>query len=174
MRFSLITLLLISIWCGAALGVWFRREAWVFQRFEILEAPTTVTEGRELIKIPRTDEKLIAPDQIRYLRVLNPFDLSKFWIGDVHSHQAIYEHVCGDEVSWPSSNEFKSNDIIILKGFDSSGSFGLAHYRRRFPEWWWGHFYRPEVWAFGIMTLALFYRAVRTWRKRRALFSNTR
>ncbi len=19
-------------------------------------------------------------------------------------------------------------------------------FRRRFPEWWWGHLYRPEVW----------------------------
>jgi len=22
---------------------------------------------------------------------------------------------------------------------------------RRFPEWWWGHFYRPEVWFFPLL-----------------------
>jgi len=25
--------------------------------------------------------------------------------------------------------------------------WGRDVYRRRFPEWWWGHLYRPEVWA---------------------------
>jgi hypothetical protein len=25
--------------------------------------------------------------------------------------------------------------------------WGRDVFRRRFPEWWWGHFYRPEVWA---------------------------
>ena len=37
---------------------------------------------------------------------------------------------------------------------------------RRFPEWWWGHFYRPEVWLaliFGIATLvSLFKTRART------------
>lgn len=28
-------------------------------------------------------------------------------------------------------------------------------WRRRFPEWWWGHFYRPEVWGGGVLGLIL-------------------
>ncbi|MHC5053281.1 MAG: WD40 repeat domain-containing protein [Planctomycetota bacterium] len=32
-------------------------------------------------------------------------------------------------------------------GFLANTTEGLCLYRRRFPEWWWGHFYRPEVWA---------------------------
>ena len=27
---------------------------------------------------------------------------------------------------------------------------------RRFPEWWWGHFYRPEVWLASILAVLMF------------------
>jgi hypothetical protein len=39
-------------------------------------------------------------------------------------------------------------------------------FRRRFPEWWWGHFYRPEVWVFALLTIFLLVRFVRTRKKR--------
>ena len=34
-------------------------------------------------------------------------------------------------------------------------------FRRRFPEWWWGHFYRPEVWLATGLSVALIWRTVR-------------
>ena len=40
-------------------------------------------------------------------------------------------------------------------------------WHRRYPEWWWGHFYRPEVWAAGALGLMWIFKAMRFIRKRR-------
>lgn len=39
--------------------------------------------------------------------------------------------------------------LVSFVAKDENGSgyiFKSAIFTRRFPEWWWGHFYRPEVW----------------------------
>lgn len=37
----------------------------------------------------------------------------------------------------------------------------LSIYSRRFPEWWWGHFCRIEVWAAAALSLLLLWRFIR-------------
>jgi hypothetical protein len=54
-----------------------------------------------------------------------------------------------------------------------SAGKGLQLWRRRRPEWWWGHFYRPEVWAavvFGVLWLGSVVKYLRRrLRERRAV-----
>jgi WD40 repeat protein len=44
--------------------------------------------------------------------------------------------------------------------------WGSDVYRRRFPEWWWGHFYRPEVWAAMVLGAAWLWSVARWARGR--------
>ncbi len=37
-------------------------------------------------------------------------------------------------------------------------------WRRRYPEWWWGHFYRVEVWLAVLLPLVGIWRAARARR----------
>jgi len=50
------------------------------------------------------------------------------------------------EILWQKNGNFfdayfGNDDTLFL---DNYREFQIYH--RRFPEWWWGHFYRPEVW----------------------------
>ena len=40
-------------------------------------------------------------------------------------------------------------------------------FRRRHPEWWWGHFYRPEVWLCIVLGTLWLWRVARWLRSRR-------
>jgi len=69
-----------------------------------------------------------------------------------------------------TSPDFIDDDTIsMLATFHPPGDLE-AHqyriYRRRFPEWWWGHFYRPEVWTSITLCVALLVRALRFRRRR--------
>jgi hypothetical protein len=63
------------------------------------------------------------------------------------------------------SCRFKNDDAIeISSNFIVDGGSRLSYlWDRRFPEWWWGHFYRPEVW------LAIVLSGLLLWRSTKAL-----
>ena len=74
----------------------------------------------------------------------------------------------GFEILWmvPRINDnpqkpvrFVDADTLELWREGGESSF-IATYRRRFPEWWWGHFYRPEVWLFITLSGILIWRFV--------------
>jgi WD40 repeat protein len=48
---------------------------------------------------------------------------------------------------------------IAVRDWDPKERRGvLAVWQRRFPEWWWGHLYRPEVWLTGVVGLLWLWR----------------
>jgi WD40 repeat protein len=58
-----------------------------------------------------------------------------------------------------------TGDVLFTPSGDgvlAAGVGGIRLWRRRRPEWWWGHFYRPEVWAAVVFGL-LWLRRVVTW-----------
>ena len=62
---------------------------------------------------------------------------------------------------------FLNNDTIlgvIPNQENNVDHFETVAWRRRYPEWWWGHFYRPEVWIFLVLTALLAERFAR-WRR---------
>jgi hypothetical protein len=64
---------------------------------------------------------------------------------------------------------FIDNDTIhdaIDGKSNNSGQIPFCVLKRRFPEWWWGHFYRPEVWV-GVV-IAMVWIAITFVRRREA------
>ena len=144
MRFSLGTLILVILWLAALALVWLQREPWV--RFYpaggivigSIEHSTSCDTQRR-IEIRHIDE---SPDCV-----------------------VIVANSGSDEgrVLWEKDGNFR-----VATLFDEN-TMGLddyqipEYYHRRFPEWWWGHFYRPEVWTAivlsGVLLLQLIRRA---------------
>lgn len=158
--------------------VWFRREAWVIERFE----PRSELSGS---LYPIIDEVTNSMPDGR--RAIGPF-------GDVEpfSNRAaspfgsvVYDRKLGKVIYW-FPNVQMSSHVFVPRSDDafeveaalyetssldrkiSSIKYGLVYYRRRFPEWWWGHFYRPEVWALIGLTLIIAWRGVRRFQQLRA------
>jgi hypothetical protein len=162
MRFSLTTLVLLSLWSAAAMGVWFRREAWVLERVESPGTGNIITEHHELM-----------PDGLRRLKTqkeVSPYIASAFpsqdlFIVDERTNRELYRFEGRNK--WFSKSGGVSDDTFSVTGWSDQAKRNF-YYRRRFPEWWWGHLYRPEVWVFAITTLALLYRALKAWRTRKA------
>jgi len=64
---------------------------------------------------------------------------------------------------WLCPRSFVDNDRVICESFvagtPSRENVEYLLFRRRFPEWWWGHFYRPEVWLLLALSFVLLFRA---------------
>lgn len=57
----------------------------------------------------------------------------------------------------------------VLPASTQGGGAPVGRYRiwhRRYPEWWWGHLYRPEVWALVVVMMVLVAQVVREWKRR--------
>jgi hypothetical protein len=63
------------------------------------------------------------------------------------------------------SSKFVDNNMIEILMRKNDGKLSIRRYKRTHPEWWWGHFYRPEVWAFLFFCTLLLWRLIRLkWR----------
>lgn len=148
-RWSLRTQVLTVSLIGILPLVWLRWEPWV------LEKDKTDFTPHNAVK-----DSFNSPDGTRRLVL----DVSKLRIKDIR-----YPEAAGPilfELNIPGMRfghaAFKDNNTIVadvheyLGGGMGSANIGV-HYRRRFPEWWWGQLYRPEVWLFllvlGLMLL---------------------
>lgn len=143
-RFSLGTLVLLSLWCGAAMWVWRTREPWVFAGVERKADP-----GRERMLC----RVIGSPDRRR----LFVFEYSK-------PHEEgrpmiqIFDRPNTRQLIMQFPIEFDAK-ILDLEDEDTlkvwTNNDRVATYHRRFPEWWWGHFYRPELWVLVVLSMAL-------------------
>jgi len=191
MRLSLLTLLLLVLWLATAMLVWERRVPWNL-------APTvhTTEEGRalqakaiELCKL--ADRSLFeAPDG---LRDFDAHDGAAYvldrTIDDRFGKRLIFAFI--DWYDWVDQDSGIPMEGALKeipgfpRGFLSDDAFAFEEYNfeygdprnrwlifhRRHPEWWWGHFYRPEVWALLALTLAISWRCVKALRNRKLLTS---
>jgi WD40 repeat protein len=62
------------------------------------------------------------------------------------------------DMSMPGLHQLSFSDEFLVWNRDV--------YRRRFPEWWWGHFYRLEVWAAIVLGIAWLWSVARWARGR--------
>lgn len=154
MRFSLATLLLLVLWLASAMWVWAWREPWVFARVVRNNVPQD-----EWMAWSDSPRNWAAPDGRRHLH----FD-GNTWISGVWP---VYVVAYWDgEPQVP--REFLDNDTVRLYRVMGRSSLPIVdevEYRRRFPEWWWGHGCRPEVWVFTLLGGALLWRGVKARRQ---------
>lgn len=70
-----------------------------------------------------------------------------------------------DEGEYDSA--FLSDNSCITYSWEFEDPIKSYLFERRYPEWWWGHFYRPEVWATIIFGSLWLWRVVVWFRERR-------
>lgn len=169
MRFSLLTLLLFVFWIGLGMVVWVHRHPWQVHGVSIQPtikedgAPANSPDGRRqftrrggwapfgwgemiLIEIPPGERP---PDA----EICG-------WPGDPQSTPALCEFNYAS--TW--NHTFIDNDTFAFSTWNmesSDGSERSITMKRRFPEWWWGHFFRLEVWLFALTGITLLVRGVR-------------
>ncbi len=84
----------------------------------------------------------------RRIAVYHTDEKARIWDAQAGKMLAVLSH----EDVWLPSDHFTGGTVELSPDGDHLAlvaHFGnvLHLFRRRFPEWWWGHFYRPEVWA---------------------------
>jgi hypothetical protein len=159
MRFSLLTLLLIATWIATVMLVWVWREPWVL----LLRAPSydalpAAFRTRLNSMEEGLSERFVTPDGARYV-LLNSHEPFK----PVFEIWSNGNELCSVEcrltrIGMVSLAGFATGDDLVIYNTDiqNPAKPTLASvYHRRFPEWWWGHFYRPEVWALIVFSVLL-------------------
>jgi len=174
MRFSLGTLLLLVLWIALGMAVWAYRDPWQLRN----------TVPRELK--PARDEPLLAPDGRRFL-TSPPWGGGPLFVVEVAPGTVSKDTLF---VDYTENVLFKFKDSISPRDctFIDDDTIGFVHmewpmsgaepvwietaYHRRFPEWWWGHFYRVEVWLFTLVTVVLVFRGYNFLQNRRPAVSS--
>ena len=140
MRYSLMTLLLTSLFIGSLMACWMLRGSWKLERV-FGPQKTDIFEVRRKFFPPRFDfsrKTNVSPDGQRYIEVSNEDRANLMYEGPpvngLPRQPVLFKFPEGGFI-------FLDNDsaLIINSNF--------AFWRRRYPEWWWGHFFRPEVWS---------------------------
>jgi len=164
MRFSLLTLLLLAFWLATAGLVLHRWHPW--ERTVFPNGETQLIEAEFQKQYPAWPQKYSyksqkSPDGTRSLN----------W-----AHGGFAVSILSDEEGnslclLPVHLGFvDDNRIVGVDGnFSAEGEFSYGYYflmQRRHPEWWWGHFYRPEVWALIALTIVLGWRILKVVRTR--------
>lgn len=155
MRFSLATLLLIALLAASLMAVWFRREAWYLD-------PTWYSSEKIQAMNPFAGE---SPDGTRNAWLVHSGNPTFYGIQDTRDRfdKYIYLIVPEPDYVFHTPAFLDDNTIRLQVPYEllSRQNEPSRLYRRRFPEWWWGHFYRPEVWACIVLGIGLL---VRAWR----------
>jgi hypothetical protein len=152
MRFSLATLVLVILWLATSMLVLHWRDSWVFER--------VVQENVLESELQYSKDKMWhwnAPDGLRHVI----YD-GNTYVADRYSAPLFVFKYVENQPQWPG--KFIDDVTLRLYRIMPSKKFAEVEYHRRFPEWWWGHFYRPEVWAFIALSGVLLWRAVRARR----------
>ena len=150
-NYSLLTLLIACATIAAGVSVWFRSSPWervgVYPRAEF----DRFIQGKPWDDPSRTPDgtrKLVNRTQgyYCYLTILD------------NDGSVLFEFPKGT-----TANGFIDDNTILNIGgpwrddlIDPADEFEVYH--RLYPEWWWGHFFRPEVW------LALIFGSLSAWR----------
>jgi len=158
MRFSLATLLLLTLFAASLAAVWVGREPWV------LDLSDYDAQSAKAKFPQRTDNHSSgeSPDGKRSVWFDYPgvgMEPPKFTVYDNESKAILYSTTTDAFFC-----RFLSDDAILATHQNGQ----VALFRRRFPEWWWGHFYRPEVWASIALGVMLLLRAFRARRRKAA------
>jgi hypothetical protein len=142
MRFYLSTFIQVVMLCGALMAVVMRWEPWV-----AAESYSSTKLRQRLTSRLDHSKSYQSPDGTRYLDKKH-----SGWEIIIFDNKNAVELCRIDTEQFHS--EFLTDDVFL--NVDPFNDENNRIYRRRHPEWWWGHFYRPEVWA----SIALFFSLV--------------
>ena len=155
MRFSLATLVLLVLWIGAGMWVWAWRTPWSYSYSE------SRAEFEKGVPERWFGSCSYAPDGLRSLALqITTTDVVRKLLIERHSGRKLFEFPCkGNPCGFLDDNNcaFRTGTWNLEISPDDQ----YEVYSRHFPEWWWGHFYRPEVWLALGLSAALGWRAVR-------------
>ncbi|HLX64819.1 MAG TPA: hypothetical protein VKX17_26340 [Planctomycetota bacterium] len=148
MRFSLLTLLLACLTAGSGIGVYVLRGAW-----KPVSGPVSLEQARRWLPADYNPplHLFLAPDNKRLIRNRSGADVAPTLVqydgrSTVRDTLFIFPRNC--------CACFADDDTVVLYEDRATQSIhGI--FVRRYPEWWWGHFYRREVW-FAIVFGTLF------------------
>lgn len=166
MRYSLLTLILVISWLSSGIAVFIFSECcWAFDR--------NSSTNYSLEQVAASTNK--SPDGTRWIRLVIPdCDYGGVWETRLDSqgvHDEFLDYFFLPDGKYQMRQVGFLNDETILGLIDNPVN-GVDHveivgWRRRFPEWWWGHFYRPEVWIFVGLTCVLFWCVIKWLRTRK-------
>lgn len=167
MRFSLLTLSLGAICIATVMLMWSRREPWEVTTYAELFPPQFYTVASP---VPRPNG-YVSPDFTRRLRpprksMFPSFeDSAGIYVADFSSdpiqhsltHSTLWTF--WTPKGWGLASVYFADDTTLVAYYlrhpvepgpgDEYPSLRIT-FSRRFPEWWWGHLYRPEVWLLPI------------------------
>jgi hypothetical protein len=162
-RYSLRQLMLAYLTICGAMGVWFLNSPWkhvgIFPRASLPPLPSGIDPSR-------------SPDGTRQFAVYKCVDRMAMTILDKNGN---------DLFVFPGSHTGSgfTDDDTIMRFYGNWPDEKIEPddyyevWRRRYPEWWWGHFYRPEVWLTIIFGSLWFWGVVGWFRRRRRLAGKT-
>ena len=157
MRFSLGTLVLVTFWIGAMLSVFMWRHAWVKEAEIDLDQKLNFLSDDSPDRTRSCDKGMDSTfaQSWQIIDLTTHRELDSIWIQDFNLQLSGFR----------DDNTLQFQRYIITP--ENPTSQGMI-FRRRFPEWWWGHFYRPEVWCAILLTALLAWR----FAKRKQLTTN--
>lgn len=155
MRFSLTTMFIAVLWFASLGLIVFYYHPWQRVRLEPFDWPSQIVHNDSF------EGRAHAPDERR----LVTYDGSTYLLVD-GGYAYEFDYWEGNP---QTPNRFLDNDTLemfLAKG-NNPFEYYRAIYKRRFPEWWWGHFFRPEVWLFLALTVGLAVRFIMHQRTKR-------
>ena len=167
MRFSLLTLLLGSLTAGSALGVYLRCGVW-----HPVCGAVSVDQAKQWLPPDHNPARhlhlYLSPDRTRIIQP--PYAGLK---SSIFAYRPDGEPTVGamlytfpfDNVSFLDDNTVVINDETA-PAYEQPRIRGI--WRREYPEWWWGHFYRPEFWCLILFGALLLYSLLRRQRSQKS------
>jgi len=137
-RWSLRTQVIAALFAGFALLLWQRGNAWEY-------AGELRPEGYAELQSP----DFSSPDGTR---VVDSFGNAIVIFGASSATRASratrvrLQTFADPDVRFLKAGFMNDDTILATVEVGSLGKKKYLLFKRRFPEWWWGHFYRPEVW----------------------------
>jgi len=142
-RYTLLTLLLLTLWLALALLVVTRWNAWTISSDAIRSEEIPLELRHRFLTYPVGDaETRLSPDGSRYLYdpEYGPLEIWDIRNTPLAPIPRTDHYLIG----------FATDDCILMGSSLDPTRFRVLH--RRHPEWWWGHFYRPEMWVLLALT----------------------
>ena len=141
-KFSLRLCIWLALLVGSVLGLVLDREPWVrenkkYTKVELEAAwPGIFSEPAFL--------RLCSPDETRDVYDYNDYESS-------YKRQSVidltdYQRLCSIAKSGNERIFFLDNETMVAIDYSRPTEASHSVLRRRFPEWWWGIFYRPLFW----------------------------
>lgn len=176
--FTLRALILFTVMLASMLGILMHPYSW-----EAGWEPLTLEESiaiRDRVQRGSTTNKdvMLTPDGTRNFKTVTiPFPNPSYGgpkdipgIYDLNTNKLLYDLTA--VLGTRKAGGFLDNDRFFMYEYKQNGDEVIFTYHiayRRFPEWWWGIFYRPFFWTAFISFVLFIADLIKFSRKRRAL-----